>query len=143
MNSEVQGFRQLKPDEIAQWKSRTKIEGELDIAPQYPLRKYIGPHEIDHRRTLALALATMQAVDGTFYFDAETGFLVRVETQINTGKALVPAVMELSDYRAAGALTMPFRTIWHTPTNTITTTYESMVFNVPLSDDLFKERLDD
>ena len=143
VNSEVQGFRHLKPDEIAQWKSRSKIEGELDLSPQYPLRKYVGPREIDHRRTEALALATMQAVDGTFYFDSETGYLVRVEAEINTGKTQVPAVMDLSDYRAVGALKMPFKTIWRTPTNTITTTYESMVFNVPLTDDLFKERRDD
>jgi hypothetical protein len=143
VNSEVQGFRHLKPEEIAQWKSRSKIEGELDLSPQYPLRKYAGQREIDHRRTDALALATMQAVDGTFYFDAETGYLVRVEAEIDTGKTRVPAVMDLSDYRAVGALKMPFKTVWHTPTNTITTTYESMVFNVPLSDDLFKERRDD
>jgi len=143
VNSEVQGFRLLKSDEIAQWKSRSKIEADLDLPAVYPLRKYIGTREIDHHRTEVVALATLQSVDGNFYFDSETGYLVRVEAEVNTGKTLVPATMELSDYRAVGALKMPFKTVWHTPTNTITTTYESMVFNVPLSDDLFKERRDD
>ncbi len=144
VNSEVQGFRRLKSDEIAQWKHRSKIEGELDLASQYPLHKYAGSREIDGKKTDVLALATIESFGGYFYFDAETGFLVRVETQVNIGpKTLAPATMDLSDYRPVDALKVPFKTVWHTPTNTLMTTYQSIAFNVPLPDEMFKERRDD
>jgi|GEM_PF-6503636 len=144
VNSEIQGFRLLKPEEVAQWKRRTKIESEMDLESQYPLRKYMGVREIDQRKTEVIALSTIEAFGGYFYFDAEKGLLVRIETPVSLGpKTSVMSTIDLSDFRAVDGLTIPFKTVWRTPTNTMSTTYESIAFNVPLDDALFKERRDD
>jgi hypothetical protein len=46
---------------------------------------------------------------GTFYFDKETGLLVRMQRYCNSPVGRVPTQLDYDDYRPAGGVMMPFK----------------------------------
>jgi hypothetical protein len=144
VNGEIQGFRIMKGEALAQWRANAGLEGRMDLIPQLPLRKLLGQIEIRGRRVYQIALATISAPAGVYFFDTQNGLLLRTETQFKTSAgATYPATIDYEDFRAVEGVSIPFRTTWTAPTAKYITTYESVVLNPPLPDDLFKPRHDD
>ena len=98
---------------------------------------------IGGRRAVGLALGSVQGLAGLHYFDAETGQLVEVESVLSAGpQGQLKVTVDFSDFRSVDGVVQPFVTIMTNPAMRIVTTIQSVVFNVPLDDAIFKPRKD-
>jgi hypothetical protein len=71
------------------------------------------------------------------YFDASSGFLMRLVYYSPSALGLNPTQTDYSHYRKIGAVTIPFHWTSATPTGRFTIQIESARTNVPLPEKLF------
>ena len=144
VNSEVQGYRTLKGEELQQVLANADMRAEAQLRWRCPLWRLLGEREINGRRARGVALAALQGFVGNHYFDVENGRLLRIESNVSAGPGGNLAVtIEFSDFRSVDGLTMPFVTTVTNPAVQSVTTVESVRTNVPLDDAIFKPRKDD
>ena len=140
-NSEVQGYRVLKGAELRQLADNADLRANARLPERCPLRVWLGPREVEGKRTIALALATMQGPAGIFYFSEDDGHLVRVESGVTAGQeGALSVVFDFSDFRAVDGVVMPFATKATNPAITTVMRVVSVKHNVPLDDAIFKPR---
>lgn len=144
MSSELQGYRPLKPAELAQLVGEGGIHlvGRLNEA--YPFRRLVGERVIDGRPTVAVALASQQGPAGTFYFDQKDGRLLRVGSPVAGDRAnSTESTTDFSDFRKVDGLEIPFELVQTSPLARVTSTVKSIENNVPLDDAIFRPRRDE
>lgn len=140
-SSEIQGYRELKEPELLQLIYGSSLQTEAELQTVYPLRRLLGAREIDGHHTQAVALATAGAPSGTYYFDDETGRLLRLEGTFGMGaQGSLGVVINFSDFRTVEDVTLPFVTTLTNPALQIVTKTLSLDVNVPLDDAIFKPR---
>ena len=141
MNSDLQGYRALKGTELRQLLDNADLRTNTLLAERCPLRKLIGPREVNGRRAQVVALATMQGPAGLYYFGEEDGRLLRIESTVAAGpQGSLAVVFDFADFRAVDGVVLPFMTTATNPAMTSVTKILSVKHNVPLADALFKPR---
>jgi hypothetical protein len=140
-SSELQGYRELKEPELLQLIYGSSLQVEAELQTVYPLRRLLGAREIDGHHTQAVALATAGAPAGTYYFDDDTGRLLRIEGTFGMGaQGALGVTINFSDFRTVEGVTMPFVTTLINPALQVVTKTLSLDVNVPLDDSIFKPR---
>lgn len=143
-SSDLQGFRTLAGVELQQMTANADLRVDAQLPERCPLRKFLGAREVNGRRTQALALASMQGIAGTYYFDEENGRLLRVESVVSAGpQSSMTATFDFSDFREVNGITLPFMTVMTNPAVRMVTKVESVENNVALDDAIFRPRRDD
>ncbi len=143
-NSEMQGYRVLKGPELQQLLNNADLDAEAKVSAQCPLRTLLGERVIDGRRTQAVGLASLQGSNGTYYFDEDSGHLVRVESSLIAGpKSVIRATMDISDFRQIDGVSIAFKTIVDNPAMYLIMTVSAVEQNVPINDAVFKPRQDE
>lgn len=137
--SELQGARTLQGAELAQFINGADLQAPLHLAAKCPLRRLAPARRDDERHLVGLKLATAQAPAGTYYFDPQSGHLVRVESVINAGpNGVLQVVIEFSDFRAIDGVTIPYVTSLLNPAAKVVTTIQSITQNQPVDDTVFQ-----
>lgn len=72
-----------------------------------------------------------------FFFDMQTGLLLRRLIEIETVLGHVPIATDFDDYREVDGVKMPFTTRLVTPTSTTTLKFTEIKLNAPVEDDRF------
>lgn len=144
MSSELQGYRPLKPAELAElsYEGAIHLVGRLNEG--YPFHRWVGERVVNGRPTIAVALATQQGPAGTFYFDKESGRLLRVGLP-STGdrNTSTESTIDFSDFRKVDGLEIPFGLVQINPMVRVVSTVKSVENNVPLDDAIFRPRRDE
>jgi hypothetical protein len=135
IDSDVQGFHELKPAEIGDFIRQANTTFVFPLAPQFPLRRMIGERIVGGRRTVALALANFNGPVGTFYFDKESGRLVRMTPP--SGSDPWETVVDLSDFRPVGPTEVAFGTTVSHATGQEVSRILSIQNGVAVPDELF------
>lgn len=136
--SDLQGFRLLRGPELAGLVALADLQGPVRIKEKSPLREWLGERDVEGHRAIAVRLSTLQATEGIFVFDAETGRLLETETVLNGGaQGFLPVTNRFSDFRTVDGVTQPFRTVMTNPATQIEITVESVAYNQPLADAIF------
>lgn len=142
-NSEVQGYRVLKGLELRQFTENADLRSAARLPERCPLRRWLGPREVEGKPAVALLLATMQGPAGTFYFSESDGHLLRVESGVSAGQeGALSVVFDFSDFRAVDGVVMPFTIKATNPAISTVTKVIAVKHNVSLDDALFKPRMD-
>jgi len=97
-----------------------------------------GVQTMNGRRSYVLQGTLPNTQIERLYFDAETGLLIRRLTLSPTPFGLLPEQMDFEDYRAVGAVKLPFLIRRSTPTFSNTQKYEEISLNVPIDASMFK-----
>lgn len=140
-NSDLQGFRTLKGEELQQLLTSSALASDARLAQRYPMRRLLGERVVNGRLTEAIALGSMQGIAGTYYFDEENGRLLRVESLVAAGpQSTIRATLDYSDFREVNGVTMPFTSVLTNPALRVVTTVQSVQNNVPLDDTIFQPR---
>jgi len=143
-SSELQGYRPLKPAELAQLVGEGGIHLVGRLNETYPFRRMAGERVINGRATVAIALASQQGPAGTFYFDKENGRLLRVGSPVAGDRnTSTESATDFSDFRKVDGLEIPFELVQVTPMARVTSTVTSVENNVPLDDAIFRPRRDE
>ena len=143
-NSDMQGYRELKGPELQQLLNNADLDAEAKLGIQSPLRTLLGERVVNGHRTQAVALANFQGPGGTYYFDEDSGHLVRVESSLVSGpKSYMQATMDLSDFREVDGVNIAYRTIINNPAVSVVMTVTAVEQNVPVDDAIFTPKRDD
>ncbi|MFI5336553.1 MAG: hypothetical protein ACHQ5A_07200, partial [Opitutales bacterium] len=125
--AEMQGYRELKGAELLQLLSSADLHSALHLRSKLPLRRLLGERVIGGRRALGLVLGTVQGSAGSHYFDAETGQLLQVESNITAGpQGQLKVTVDFSDFRTVDGIVLPFVTVMTNPAMRIVTTILSV-----------------
>jgi hypothetical protein len=144
VNSDLQGYRTLKGAELQQLVASSSLFSAALLRQKCPLRKRLGDREVNGRRAVAVALATLQGPAGVYVFDAENGRLLQVESTMGEGgKSYLKVTLEFSDFRTVDHVVLPFVTTMTNPAIRTVTTVESVKNNVELDNAIFRPRPDE
>lgn len=139
-SSEIEGFHLFRPMETAALRTFGKLSEEGRLGARFPLRRMLGPRHVDGRATHALVLSTFQVQAGTYYFDDETGRLLRLTSVFSDSDGHIEATQDYSDFRRVDGVEKPFVTTQTDPSGKSVETIVSIENNLPLDDSAFKPR---
>lgn len=142
--SELQGYRPLKPAELAELLNSGGIHlvGPLEAA--LPFRRRVGERMVGGRPALAVALAGGQGPAGTFYFDKENGRLLRIGSTVSGDREnSTESTVDFGDFRKVDGIDIPFIVIQTNPLVRAVSTVKAVENNPVLADEMFRPRRDD
>jgi hypothetical protein len=139
--SEVRGFRPLRDREINDLLAFCLLGGDPYLKNHYPLKKWASELTIDGRPAVGVRLSSFDAHVGTFFFDRETGRLMRGEFPGQGGAP--PLRIDYLDFSVVGDVVLPFRTEYRVGAETTSIVCSSVQHNVELHDAIFRPRRDD
>jgi hypothetical protein len=74
-----------------------------------------------------------------FYFDQQSGLLVRLVRYIDTALGLYPTQIDYADYRDSGGVKIPYRWTIARPSGQFTIQVEQVQQNVPIAKEKFAQ----
>jgi len=122
------------------------LEGErLDADLQFPvhLQEFYPDLRVEYLQTIAgreayVLFGMREGVPAAeFYFDAQTGLLVRIVVYAESPLGRNPKQMDYSDYRDVDGLQIPFRVTSSQPGSRSTLQIDAVRQNVPIEDAIF------
>ena len=143
-SSELQGYHTLKPPEVQALFATLDLQADRALDSEAPLRRLIGERTVAGRRATLVALSTLFAPIGLFYFDSENGRLLRYGSTKHHPLSSVPdSTVDYSDFRTIDGLETPFVTTLTTSSFQVITRIQSIVNNPPVDETIFAPRTDD
>jgi hypothetical protein len=102
------GERPLPPQEVARLTEQTDLRKPLKLREQAEKARVLRGEPIGGKETLVLRLREDDGTSQAFYFDAATGLLLRQVINRPTVLGPDPEQTDYEDYRAVGAVKVPF-----------------------------------
>lgn len=106
----VQGSREKSGDELAQTKMISQFNRELHLAKLYPKMRVRGAEKLGDRDVYVLVSAPDGLAPETFYFDRETGMLLRSDGTAVSPEGKTPYQIYYEDVRTVDGIKVPFKT---------------------------------
>jgi hypothetical protein len=100
--------RAMSSDELAVLKETKELYEVIKVKEPLPEMKVTGIETIGGREAYALESANANNVVEKFYFDVQTGFLIRQMTLTNTVLVPIPEQIDFEDYREMDSVKLPF-----------------------------------
>lgn len=135
-SSEIEGDRPLKPAEVSHLEYSTNVDFFGKLGASCPYRHLIGDRIVNGSHATAVVLAGAQGPAATFYFEKETGRLIRVSLPIGDNSS---ATVDYSDFRAVDEVEVPFSVVNETSVMKTVSKVLSVHNNVNLDDALFRQ----
>jgi hypothetical protein len=130
----------MPPDERERIGWRATLFPAADLKSRYPALAVRGRESVDGRGAWIVMGRDEAGARATFWFDVETGLLVRTLHRQHTAFGDIPEQADYSDYRDVDGTKVPF-TIRHTaPDRSDTIRAETVKQNVPLDDEIFSPK---
>jgi hypothetical protein len=139
-SSDIEGNRPLKPPEVSQLIYLTNINQLGQLAATCPYRRLLGRRLVNGRTVDAVALAAPKGPPATFYFDKESGRLIRIATSTVIPGEEFESTIDFADFRVVDGVEVPFQITSETPVMKTVSTVVSVENNVRLDDSIFHER---
>jgi hypothetical protein len=139
-SSEIEGDRPLKPAELSQLEYSTNVNFFGRLGASCPYRHLIGDRIVNGSQTTAVVLAGSQGPPATFYFEKETGRLIRVAVPNGDDSG---TTVDYSDFRLVDDVEVPFSIVNESPVMKTVSKVLSVRNNVSLDDAIFRQREDD
>jgi photosynthetic reaction center cytochrome c subunit len=136
--SSPRGVRDLPPDAVEEMKK------EASFYPLARLREHAATMHVTHKDSVNGSLAYCLAAPGAgetelFYFDAESGLLVRQATRTETMIGIIPEQTDYLDYRTVDGVKVPFamRSAGVDPRDNTTERFTTIEQNTPIDESVF------
>ena len=130
----VQGLRVQQGRELLQTKRLATFDREYSFDKLYTSIKVRGLETVGDRKTYVLVGSSAELPDDVYYFDTETGMLLRSDTVTVAPEGDQPSTTFFEDYRDVEGTKIPFKTRSKTPTFEIVTAVTEVKYNVPIDE---------
>ena len=110
---------------------------EIKLPELYGRMKLLGKTKAGFREVYMVEATPRGGTPENFYFDIESGLLVRRDLSRPTSRGLVRAEIYFSDWREIDGVKIPFKMTQVMPTRRFVTTFEDVKQNVPVDDAMF------
>jgi len=105
------GSRQLAAADVEQVKQRAVVFRAMKVAELPAQMRVLGLEKVGDRDAYILASTTGPQTTRKYFFDAQTGLLLRMQTIKQTMLVPLPEQMDFQDYREVGGVKLPFTMI--------------------------------
>jgi photosynthetic reaction center cytochrome c subunit len=136
------------PGHPIQWMSQAEADAaRLDAELDLPLRmkdiftdfRLLAPQRIDGREASVVQGLREGKPPVNFYFDQQSGLLVRLVRYADTPLGLNPTQIDYADYRDSGGVKIPYRWTIARPSGQFTIQIEQVQQNVPIAKEKFAQ----
>ena len=132
------GLRDRKGSELEGAKLDAEFNRELKLKQLYPKMELKGTTKIAGRDAYVVVGPPAHGSPEKFYFDTETGLLVRLDRQRLTAQGdMVSTEIYYEDYREAEGIKVPFQERQVLPEVTAVIKYSTIKHNLPIDDTKF------
>ena len=134
------GSRQLSSADVEQVKQRAVVYRAIKVAEPAAQMRVLNHEKVGDRDAYVLGLTIDPKTTRKYFFDAQTGLLVRMVTTKQTMLVPLPEQMDFEDYRDVGGIKLPFtiRTSDVDVFSPATRTFTDIKINVAVADPVFK-----
>lgn len=132
------GPRALGANEIAEARRNADYFNVVKFAPAQTMR-VAGRRKVGERDALVVVDRPSETLQRRYFFDAETGLLLRIVTLTDAILNQIPEQVDFEDYRDVDGVKLPFivRVSSVMPVNSQTLTVAEVKHGVPVEDTLF------
>jgi hypothetical protein len=131
-NSALQGPRILEGDEMVSAKRAAALSLITSWRDVYKDARTIGPGDIDGKPAWKVEMTPKEGKPETFYFDRDSGLLVRISAVVSTPLGDISTESTMSDFRPVDGILTPFAMSEKALSQNIVMTFGSITYNVPL-----------
>jgi hypothetical protein len=135
----ARGTSEMDAAQIADMRQAARSVSALKIAEPFPQMRVRGRRRIDDREVIVLEAKPSPTETERFYFDTQTGLLVRQVTLREMFLQTIPEQIDYDDYRDVNGLKLPFtvRVSGVNPNATTTRKFTEIKLNAPVDDSIF------
>jgi hypothetical protein len=99
----------------------------------------VAPETIAGHETNVVAGMNSGGIAAKFYFDKDSGYLLRILRYTKSPLGRNPTQIDYEDYRNQDGLKIPFRVITSRPNSRLIVQFEEVKFNVPVDEAKFAQ----
>jgi hypothetical protein len=124
--------RDIPPLEVASAKPEVDLQLPLHMKQLFNEVKTAATEKIGDRESYVVAAMNSGEIAAKFYFDKESGYLLRILRYTNSPLGRNPTQIDYADFRALDGLKVPFQETIMRPSSRLTVQIEDAKFNVPV-----------
>lgn len=129
--------RPIPPIEVAAARSETDLQLPLHMNELFEHLKSLPLEKVDDREVYVIAGLNSGEIAAKFYFDKNTGYLLRMVRYTKTPLGENPTQIDYEDYRAQDRIKVPFRSTIARPNSGLAVQIDQVRFNVQIDDSRF------
>ncbi len=134
------GVRDLEGPNLARIQKEADMQWALKLQEEYRNLRVIAKQAVDGRDAYVVQGVTVADKKmERFYFDAQTGLLLRIATRDTTPLGPLPDQMDFDDYRDVQGVKLPFTVSHMRPDRSYKDTFSEVTLNVPVDDTKFEK----
>jgi hypothetical protein len=123
--------------EVASARVETDLHLALDFNRLFSELKSTAAEKVGDREAYVLSAMNSGELVSKFYFDKESGLLIRILRFTRSPLGLNPTQIDYSDYRVQDGIKIPFQQTTSRPNSRVVIQFQEAKFNVPLEDAKF------
>src|SRR5882672_1415806 len=132
------GLKKLEGAEFEQTKMEAIFDSDVRLKEVFPDMKVTGRAKVGDRDTYTVLAHEPGGKTDTFYFDAQTGQRIAVDSEgPDESGNVVKASIFLEDFRTIDGIQIPFRIRIESPAANLVITLQEVHHNVPIEDSIF------
>jgi hypothetical protein len=133
------GMRDISGLELVSLKRRVDFYRELKLKEQYNKMTVVGKEKVGSGEAYVVEAVPTEGDPEKFYFDTQTGLLIRNDTMEEGPQGKVPVQSYLEDYKEVDGVKIPFTTRQVSPVVNITVRLTEIKQNVPIDETKFNK----
>jgi len=137
-NSALQGPRILEGDEKISAKRGATLGMITNWHDVYKEARTVGLEDVDGKPAWKVEMTAREGKPETFYFDRDSGLLVRVSAMFSTAMGEIKTESNLSDYRPIGGILTPFTMTEKAMSQNIVMHFNSVTYNAVIPKERFE-----
>jgi len=133
----IQGARIKEGEEKSAAVRSARMNSLSSWRDVYKDAKTTGEESVDGKPAWKVELSPKEGKPETFFFDKESGMMVRMTQTVSTALGEIPAEASIGDYRRVDGILAPFSMIQKAMNQTIAMRFEKIVWNPEIPADRF------
>lgn len=133
------GLREMSGAELIAAKREAEFYGDIKLKQLYPKMTVKSKEKVGAGEAYLVEAVPAEGSPQKFYFDTQTGLLVRVDVETESPQGKIPFEVYLEDYREVDGVKMPFTVRRNSPAISFTVKLDKVEHNVPIDDAKFNK----
>jgi len=133
----IQGNRDRTGDELLQAKLNSNFHRETNLEKLYPKMEVKGVEKVGDKEAYVILATPTGLEPQTFYFDKQTGLLLRVDATVISPEGKTPTKTFFEDYREIDGIKLPYKIRAILPQFELSTTLTEIKHGVKIDDAMF------
>ena len=135
----MQGLREQSGAELAAIRRDAQFHKHIRLKDLYPKMELKPSEKVGQRQTHVIEATPAEGVPEKWYFDAETGFLLRVDTVRESPQGKIALEVSMEDYREIDGVKIPFTVRQSNPAFNLTIRIDEVKHNVSIDEAKFEK----